>query len=167
MSEPILRLARLEDANLVREISAGAYVPAYMATAGFVPKPANEDYSGRIATGEVWVAELGREPVGVLVLEPAPHHLLVYSIAVAPRHQGRGVGRALLILAEECARKAGLPELRLYTNERLTRNLALYQAVGFTEVGRRPHPSRSGEGLVDMMNARDNDSQVSGTSDER
>jgi ribosomal protein S18 acetylase RimI-like enzyme len=43
-----------------------------------------------------------------------------------------------------------LRELRLYTNTRMRRNVALYTSCGFVETGERPHPSRPGEELVDM-----------------
>jgi ribosomal protein S18 acetylase RimI-like enzyme len=33
----------------------------------------------------------------------------------------------------------------------MERNLALYRRHGFVEVGTRPHPSRAGEVLVDMV----------------
>jgi len=42
-------------------------------------------------------------------------------------------------------------EVRLYSNEQMERNLTLYRRHGFVEVGRRPHPSRPGQVLVDMV----------------
>lgn len=149
-----LRPAEAADAGLVHRLSADAYIPAYQAVIGAVPKPATEDYTERIARDEVWVLEQGRErvptPVGVLVAEAADEHLAIYSIAVAPAWQGRGFGKALLALAEQLARRRRLPELRLYTNTRMTKNVALYRAAGFVETGTRVHPGRPGEFLVDM-----------------
>ncbi len=147
---PALRLARAGDADLVRRISAQAYTPAYLDVIGAVPKPATEDYAGRIATGGAWILEDSGEAIGVLVLEPAADHLAIYSVAVLPSAQGRGLGKALLAFAGDLARRRGLPELRLYTNARMTKNLALYRGAGFVETGRRPHPSRAGEVLVDL-----------------
>src|SRR6185369_870358 len=89
-------------------------------------------------------------PIATLVLEPHDDHLLVYSIAVRPEHQGQGHARRLLAFAEEQARSTGCAELRLYTNDRMERNLALYKSCGFTESGRRPHPTRAGMTLVDL-----------------
>lgn len=149
------RPAAAGDAALVQTISAEAYRPAYLAVVGFVPKPAFEDYSDRIKQGNVWVAELDGEPCGVLVLEPAPQYLTIYSIAVLPQHQRAGLGKALLSFAENRALDAGLSHIRLYTNPRMKRNVALYQGFGFVEIGRRPHPSRPGEFLVDMTKTLD------------
>jgi hypothetical protein len=43
----------------------------------------------------------------------------------------------------------GVAEVRLYTNKRMERNIALYRRHGFIEVVTRPHPSRPGDVLVD------------------
>ncbi len=147
---PRIRLARFEDAALVHAISAEAYIPAYQKVLGVVPKPAVEDYSHRIAQGTVWLAELDEQPTGVLVIELAADHLLIYSIAVVPCSQRRGIGSALLGFAEELAGDMGLSQIRLYTNKRMERNLSFYRRKGFVEIGERPHPDRANEVLVDM-----------------
>ena len=147
------RLAERDDLSAVSAISAEAYVAAYMPTIGVVPAPADEKYGRWIDEGEVWLAIVEGEPSGVLVLEKLPHHLFVYSVAVVPSCQRRGLGRALLTLADERAAVTGLPEIRLYTNRRMEGNVRLYRRCGFVEVGERPHPSRPGEVLVDMLKA--------------
>ena len=146
----VMRSAAAGDADLVREISAAAFIPAYRGMIPGAPLPATEDYSPRIARGEVHVLERAGAALGVLVLEPAADHLLVYSLAVRPSAQGQGLGKALLGFAAQVARAAGVPELRLYTNVRMTRNVALYRAAGFVATGTRPHPRWPGEFLVDM-----------------
>ena len=151
MTDPIrLRLALPADADLVREISAAAYLPAYLAILGAAPRPAFEDPAPRIARAEVHLLERSGQVLGVLMLEPAADHLTIYSLAVRPSAQGTGLGRALLAFADGMAIEAGLREVRLYTNTRMSRNVALYRAAGFVESGVREHPSRPGEFLVDM-----------------
>ena len=146
----LVRYAVPSESEIVRRISADAYTPAYLEAIGVVPKPATEDYGPRIERHEVWVLESDSEPIGVLVLEEMPDHLLLYSVAVSPPHQGRGHATALLRFAERQALVKGLASLRLYTNRRMMRNLVLYRRHGFVEIGVRPHPSRPGEVLVDM-----------------
>ena len=102
------------------------------------------------------MAEFDGEACGVLVLEPSPANLIIYSIAVLPRYQGVGLGKALIAFAELRARKMGFVEIRLYTNPKMTKNVSLYQACGFAEIARRSHPSRPGEFLVDMAKKLDN-----------
>jgi len=72
----------------------------------------------------------------LLVLEPAEDHLLLENVAVAPQAQGLGVGGRLLRLAEEQALARGLREVRLYTNEAMTENLAYYLRRGYSETHR-------------------------------
>ena len=98
-----VRRADLSDAAAVQRISADAYTRAYQAICGFVPKPALEDYRPRIQGGEVWILETDGHPAGVAVLEERSDHLLVYSIAVTPSDQRKGLGAALLRFADERA----------------------------------------------------------------
>lgn len=145
-----IRRAAPADALLILSISHEAYTAAYLATIGGVPKPATEDYGPRIERGEVCVlADAGR-PAGVLVLEVKPAHLFVYSVAIRPEHQGKGHGAALLAFAEQHARASGLPALQLHTNQRMTRNIALYRRSGFVQIDSRAHHRLTGEVLIDM-----------------
>jgi GNAT superfamily N-acetyltransferase len=71
-----------------------------------------------------------------VVVELHPDHLLVENIAVRPAAQGRGVGRVLLARAEELAAELGYGEVRLYTHETMTENIAYYPRRGYTETHR-------------------------------
>jgi ribosomal protein S18 acetylase RimI-like enzyme len=146
-----IRRAELSDLESVQQISADAYIPVYQAICGFVPKPAVEDYRPRIERGEAWLLEEGNQPVAVVILEERPDHIEVYSIAVRPEAQRKGFGAMLLRFADQRAAAIGVSEVRLYTNTRMERNIALYRRHGFVEVGERPHPSRPGDVLVDML----------------
>lgn len=148
-------IRRADQSNLavVQGISADAYIAAYVPVLGYIPLPAEEDYRPRIERGEVWLLAYGDSDVGVAVLEERHDHLLVYSIAVRPSEQGKGHGRALLEFADQCASALGLAVIRLYTNMRMEKNIALYRRHGYAETGSRPHPSRAGEVLVDMVRA--------------
>ncbi len=97
----------------------------------------SEDYASLARQDGVWVAEQhGGGLVGLLVLEPAADHLLLKNVAVGPEHQGLGIGRLLLQVAEEQAHLMGLAELRLYTNEVMTENLDYYLRRGYEETHR-------------------------------
>jgi ribosomal protein S18 acetylase RimI-like enzyme len=118
---------------------------------GTPPLPVGEDYAPRIAAGEVWLLETATGALaGLLVLERHPDHAMIYSVAVAPERQGEGHGSALLRFAEATARAWGASDLRLYTNARMVRNIAIYLAAGYHETARRPHPLRPGSVVVDM-----------------
>ena len=146
-----LRSACASDIDAVTRLTREAYAP-YTELLGAPPLPVTEDYATRIAAGEVWLLETSSgEIVGVLVLERHADHALIYSVAVTPRRQGEGHGSALLRAAEDKARSWSLPELRLYTNARMERNIEIYAAAGYRETTRRPHPVRPGWHVVDMV----------------
>jgi GNAT superfamily N-acetyltransferase len=130
-----VRLARPADAGAMREVVTAAY-QSYVDRIGREPAPMTADYGRIAASGHAWVAEQGGCIVGCLVLEPAESYLWVENVAVAPPAQGIGVGGRLLRLAEEQARAQGLREMRLYTNEAMTENIAYYPRRGYRETHR-------------------------------
>ena len=146
----MMRLALPEEAEAVRTLSAAAYLPVYLPLYGRPPMPAREDYAPRIARGEVWVSDIDARLAAVFVLERQVDHLLLYSIAIHPAFQGQGLAAKLLAFADDRAKEADFKEIRLYTNEKMLRNQAIYARAGYREIGRRPHPNHSGLMLVDM-----------------
>ncbi len=70
---------------------------------------------------------------------------MIENVAVRTDAQGRGIGRALIGFAEQRARDLQLSEVRLYTHELMTENLALYARLGYAETHRR---SEGGFGRV-------------------
>ncbi len=119
----------------VRDLVRASYA-RYVGRIGKQPAPMLEDYAALIRAGEVWVLAEGGEVLGVLVIRPAEDHMFVDNVAVAPGHQGRGLGRELVAFAEEKAAEHGMPKIRLYTNEKMHENLDIYARLGFEETGR-------------------------------
>lgn len=144
-----IRRALAGDLDAVVQLTTAAYAP-YTALLGAPPIPVTEDYAPRIERGEVWLLESDDETAGLLVLERHADHAMIFSVAVAPASQGKGFGISLLNHADEQTRLQGLPEVRLYTNAKMERNIALYKGYGFHETGRRPNPYRPGWTIVDM-----------------
>lgn len=144
-----MRPASPDDLERVATLTAAAYRP-YTELFGAPPIPVTEDYTPRIVRGEVWLREVGGETAGLVVVKRHSDHLLLFSIAVSPAFQGGGHGLAMLHWLEAKAREWAQPQIRLYTNALMERNIALYSAFGFQETGRRPNPSRPGWTLVDM-----------------
>ncbi|ANT51711.1 GNAT family N-acetyltransferase [Mesorhizobium amorphae] len=144
-----IRQAHAGDLPAVVSLTEFAYAP-YTALFGAPPIPVTEDYAPRIERGEVWLLESGSELAGLIVLERHPDHAMIFSVAVSPAFQGKKLGIKLLDFAKEQTRLWGLPGVRLYTNSRMERNIALYAAYGFRETGRRPHPYQPGWTVVDM-----------------
>jgi len=108
----------------------------YVPRIGRMPAPMTADYSAAVQSGQAWVAEVDGQVLGLLVLVVCQGYLLIENIAVLPSAQRRGIGARLLTLAEDEARANGLGEIRLYTNEGMTENLAYYPRHGYRETRR-------------------------------
>lgn len=144
------RLAGLADLPAIDRLTTCAYQD-YEPLLGGPPAPLTEDYRARVESGEVWLLGDERdEPVALLVLEDAGDRLVIFSVAVAPDQQGKGIGRHLLDFAQATAARRGMGTLALYTNVKMKRNIRIYREHGFREIGRRPHPARPGWFVVDM-----------------
>lgn len=126
------RPATPADARAIQSLVEIAYA-GYVERMGRRPVPMDVDYALEIAEREVWVLPREGRIVGVLVVHAEPDHLFVHNVAVDPALQGRGLGKALLELAEQRARELGLDELRLLTNELMIENRALYAHLGWEE----------------------------------
>jgi N-acetylglutamate synthase-like GNAT family acetyltransferase len=131
-----IRPARSEEAPLLAAIVERAYGP-WVAVVGRRPMPMDDDYAARIAAGEAWVLEDAGQVQALVVIERHADHLLLDNIAVEPARQGKGDGRVLLDSVEAEAQRLGLPEVRLYTNVLMARNIALYAKRGYAETERR------------------------------
>jgi ribosomal protein S18 acetylase RimI-like enzyme len=135
LRQPIVRIAGAADAASVHAIVDAAY-RSYIPRIGKPPGPMLDDYAQRIADGQVWILTDASEIVGILVLEETADGLLLDNIAVAPGQQGKGHGRTLLEFAETEAKRRGWKEIQLYTNVRMTENIALYRRIGYLETAR-------------------------------
>ncbi|MGH3994978.1 MAG: GNAT family N-acetyltransferase, partial [Pseudonocardiaceae bacterium] len=132
-----LRSADRRDASKVAALVDDAY-GHYVERIGMLPGPMTEDYAEVIRNRRVTVAESEGAVVGVLVLDVTDDGFGIDNVAVHPSRQGTGLGRRLLELAEEEARRAGFDSVYLYTHEKLVENLALYSRNGYVEFDRRP-----------------------------
>lgn len=86
-----------------------------------------------------YVATDGEAMIGCVFLRPEPDCLYVGKLAIAPGRQGQGLGRRLLAVAEDEARKLGLPALRLETRIELVANHATFGRWGFVKTAENAH----------------------------
>ncbi len=123
-----IRRAERCDAASVAEV----YVASRRGAVRYLPSiHTDEDMRGWIADYlvpklEVWVAELDGEIVAMMALEDD----YVDQLYVAPAHQRRGIGDALLATAM----RRNPQRLRLYTFQRNTPARRFYEARGFVAI---------------------------------
>ena len=130
------RSATAGDAAGIAACVRAAYSP-YIERIGQPPGPMLDDYDQVVRDHLAYVIEEGGEVVGALVLIEKDGGLLLDNVAVQPSRHGEGVGRRLLEHAESEARRLGYGHLDLYTHERMTENIAMYERIGYVEVDRR------------------------------
>lgn len=129
------RFAVLDDLAAIEALVADAYRD-YIPRLGRKPGPMLDDYGPRIRAGQVYVQADGPLIQALLVLINEAPVMLLDNLAVAPAFQGRGLGRALLRFAETVALQAGCSSMRLYTNEAMTENIAIYCRAGYQQTHR-------------------------------
>ncbi len=142
----VIRKAHIGDAAALKNCMIAAFEKP-SATLGDVPLPPMlADYESEIRDYLVWVVVQENDIIGGLVLDEKPNHLVVGIVAVDPKSQGLGIGKALLDFAAMQAKASGLTELRLATHIALKQNIDFYTRLGWVETkrdDRRVHMSKN------------------------
>jgi aminoglycoside 6'-N-acetyltransferase I len=80
---------------------------------------------------QVYLLGAPGEPIGVCVLQVRREESEIMNVAIAPEHQGQGLGRRLLQHVIGAARKQTPRQLLIKTGNSAIGQLALYQQLGF------------------------------------
>jgi len=132
-----IRRAVADDAAAFSVIAEAAFAP-YVAAMGRRPAPMDEDHAPLIEAGGVLAAVDGDGAVcGFAAFDLSLPEAWLGTVAVAPPHQGRGIGPALVAAVEARARAVGATHIALRTNVAMTQNLALYPGLGYESTGTR------------------------------
>ncbi len=132
----MIRPAQTEDLEQITACVTAAY-EHYIPRIGKPPGPMLDDYAEIVAQHSVWVAVAGDRVAGVVVLMEKADGILLDNIAVHPTYQGQGIGRRLMDVAEDAARRRGYAEIELYTHVKMAENVAIYEKMGYVETARR------------------------------
>lgn len=148
----MIRPARADDAVAIAALDAATW------SFDVTPSPRSSVPS---ATDGMLVAEDGGEIVGYVAvgratrLESNRHVADIRGLAVAPEHQGRGLGRALVHAALDAARERGARKVTLRVLGPNTAARALYESCGFVVEGvRRDEFLLDGRYVDDVLMAR-------------
>jgi GNAT superfamily N-acetyltransferase len=99
-----------------------------------------------IRAGRVTVAQVDGTVVGIAVVGPHEHHLVLWKLYVLPEHQGGGIGSALMESVVARARGEH-SQIRLSYLDGNTLAETFYRNKGFVEISRES----SGEGIPESV----------------
>jgi ribosomal protein S18 acetylase RimI-like enzyme len=143
----ILRLqqcSRLEDISFARSVDPCSHLQeltqlnnsAYQNCSAFYPCTLDE-MAQQLRGGDLWVAYKSSRPIAFCMVQQEQNRIWLESIAVAPAHQGFGIGTALMnqVLSEQNIgpqRPAGLS-----VSSTNLAALKIYEKMGFSEISKR------------------------------
>jgi ribosomal protein S18 acetylase RimI-like enzyme len=133
---PIIRAAIPGDAAAIKACVVAAF-EQYTVRIGKPPGPMLLDFAAEIKAGHVWVAQLRGKIIGVLVQYETDSGFYIDTVAVDPKVQGIGAGKALLQFAEREAIRRDYKSIYLCTNEKMIENQAFYLRIGYAEYDRK------------------------------
>ncbi|HEY7196866.1 MAG TPA: GNAT family N-acetyltransferase [Gaiellaceae bacterium] len=109
----------------------------------------------RAPDAAVLVAEEEGALVGRLSISRDPHpasrHVADVGLLVAKDYRRRGIGRALMLAAEEWGRDIGLGKIELHVFPHNEAAIALYDSLGYEREGLRRRHYRRGADYVDAI----------------
>ena len=93
-----------------------------------------------------WVLERDGKIIGHGVLSVGAGEAHILNVCIAPRHQGRGHGRHLILRLIDAARWHRVERIFLEVRPSNPAAVHLYESIGFNEIGRRPgyYPAHKG-----------------------
>ncbi|SOC39749.1 GNAT family N-acetyltransferase [Ureibacillus acetophenoni] len=98
--------------------------------------PSIKIVEGYLARGKCYVVEVDHEMIGVYVLLPTrPETVEIVNVAVEGKHQGKGLGKQMVLDAIQKARGNGYKTIEIGTGNSSISQLALYQKCGFRITG--------------------------------
>lgn len=130
MDGAVIVRASGRDASAIRELTRAAYAK-WVPIAGREPLPMRVDYDRAVVEHRFDLLHLDGTLSALIETVERPDHLLIENVAVLPKHQGKGLGKRLMVHAETLAADAGLDEVRLYTNKLFAENIRLYLRLGY------------------------------------
>lgn len=118
---------------MIRKLRAGELPPMHLLLLADPSPKIVKDY---ISRGECFIAEEGNQIIGIYILLPTrPETVELVNVAVDEVHQGKGVGKQLVLDAVNTAKKNGYKTIEMGTGNSSIVQLALYQKCGFRITG--------------------------------
>ena len=138
MGELSLRAAREEDVSALVTLINEAYRVEEFFVSG--PRTSAADVGELRRSGMFLLAEEDEHPSGCVYIGRRGDRGYFGLLAVAPRLQGRGLGRRLVAAAEEKLRAEGHREVEILVVDLRKELLPFYAGLGYREAGEEPFP---------------------------
>jgi ribosomal protein S18 acetylase RimI-like enzyme len=133
----MIRKAQMPDLTAVQACIREAYEPE-AAEIGVRLAPLDTNYAEAIERREVHLClDVNGTLLGLILFHVEGRIMHLDNVAVPASNHGRGIGRKLIDYCEEVARRLQLQSVELYTNQKLLRNIAIYEHLGYVVTDRR------------------------------
>lgn len=126
------RAAINDDAQILADLRVAAMRPSLEALGRFDPQRAKDRFLRAFVPQDTTIIYLDGTIAGFYVLRRLPDHLHLDHLYIAPRFQGRGIGRDVILIAQQEAQDSLLP-IRLVALNQSPSN-QFYQRHGFVAV---------------------------------
>jgi ribosomal protein S18 acetylase RimI-like enzyme len=134
-----IRAARSEDGPALQsiEVLAGRrFREVGLAAVAEDDPPSLDAFARGAADATAWVAvDQADTPIGYVMVDVVDGNAHIEQLSVTPRHQGAGVGRALVDTVRAWASNSGRAALTLTTFAEVPWNAPLYRHLGFRVLG--------------------------------
>ena len=154
----IFRKATRQDLDAVARIYADTHteIEAGRLSVGWIRSiyPGRHTAEAALGRDDLYVAEEHGEIVGTAIVNqqqeemyagadweydaPEDQVMVLHTLVIAPKHQGKGYGQQFVRFYEDCARQRDCPYLRMDTNAINLRAQAMYRKLGYQAIGTVP-----------------------------
>lgn len=107
-----------------------------------------EDETGVMGTAIINQEQMDVYPLGNWQFQVSDEEVMVlHTLVISTKASGKGYGKKFVDFYEQYAQKHGCPYLRMDTNERNVRARAMYEKLGYKEIGIVPCTFHSMTGI--------------------
>ncbi|MGD1927257.1 MAG: nucleotidyltransferase family protein [Paracoccaceae bacterium] len=138
----IMRCPHVEDWDALHALlmRAFAYMQDRIDPPSSLHRMTPKDVAAKARDEICYLAHDGNDLIGCIFCKVDSDLLYVGKLAVDPKHQGQGIGRALMAAAEAEARGMRLKGLQLQTRIELVENHQAFARLGFIKTAETAHP---------------------------
>lgn len=130
LQDPLLRVRPMQQDDLTQVLAIEEAVYPFPWTLGIFQDCLRVGYC-------CWLMELDEAVIGYGVVSVVIDESHILNLCIHPDWQGRGLGSKLIQMLLKVSRRHGAETAFLEVRESNLAALALYQQLGFTEIGRR------------------------------